>query len=257
MTKNRKIIISSFLLTVLFVTNQFFQGNEKYIAIAILGIFVALTFYWSLKEGINLNATLLTFILPIFFSIGSGLFWLLLPANIITRILVVISFLVGIYAIFKTENIFTVAVMRRIPLTRAAKGIGFALTLTTCSFIMGTIFSFRREIFFNGILVFLLSFPLFLQGYWSSLLTLNIPKKLIIWSLVSSFSLAQVALVLYFWPISVFVASLFLTICVYVALGLGQLELEERLFFQNIREYLVIGILVFFIIFIFGARWGG
>lgn len=257
MTKNKKIIISSFIVAIGFLATQFFQGGDKYIAISILGIVVAMAMYWSLREGIKLNATILTFILPVYFSIGSGLFWLLLPGNIVTKALVIISFWVGIYAIFKTENIFSVAVMRRIPLTRAAKGIGFALTLATFSFILGTIFSFRRGILFNGVSVLILSFPLFLQGYWSSVLSPQISKKLILYSTVSSFCLSQVAVILFFWPLSVFVASLALTICVYIILGLGQLEFEERLFAQNVREYLVVGLLVFVIIVIFGASWGG
>mgnify|MGYP007068819467 CR=1 FL=1 len=52
-------------------------------------------------------------------------------------------------------------------------------------------------------------------------------------------------MLLYFWPISVVEGAIFLTVVMYVLLGLGQSEHEGRLFKQTVREYLVVGIIVF------------
>jgi len=53
----------------------------------------------------------------------------------------------------------------------------------------------------------------------------------------------------------VVVGSLFLTGIEYVLLGLGQAKLEGRLFSQTVREYLLIGLMVFIGMF-FATHWG-
>ena len=68
--------------------------------------------------------------------------------------------------------------------------------------------------------------------------------------------MGEIALSLYFWPVTVVVGSLFLTIAVYMLLGLGQAKIEGRLFSQTVREYLIVGVLVFIGMF-FATRWGG
>jgi hypothetical protein len=106
------------------------------------------------------------------------------------------------------------------------------------------------------VLVFGASFPLFLQGLWMSKLGLNVSRDLLIFSGALSYSLGSLALVMYFWPVSVVVGSLFLTVGAYELLGLGQVELEDRLFKQTVREYLVVGVLVF-ISMLFVTSWRG
>ena len=68
--------------------------------------------------------------------------------------------------------------------------------------------------------------------------------------------MGEISLLLYFWPVTVVVGSIFLTIGMYVLLGLGQASLEGRLFKATIREYLTIGIVVF-LAMLFAPKWGG
>ena len=75
-------------------------------------------------------------------------------------------------------------------------------------------------------------------------------------SLVSSLIVSQVAGVLYFWPVTVVVGSLFLTVTVYALLGLGQARLEARLFKNTTREYVLVGALVLVGMF-FATHWAG
>lgn len=75
-------------------------------------------------------------------------------------------------------------------------------------------------------------------------------------SIISSLAIGEIALCLFFWPVTVVGGSLFLTIAVYILLGLGQVKLEQRLFPQTVREYLLVGVLVFIGMFI-ATRWGG
>ena len=70
-----------------------------------------------------------------------------------------------------------------------------------------------------------------------------------------SLALAEIAVSLFFWPVTVVVGSLFLTVALYMLLGLGQASIEERLFGQTVREYLVVGLVVFLGMFL-ATRWG-
>jgi hypothetical protein len=63
-------------------------------------------------------------------------------------------------------------------------------------------------------------------------------------SLMISLCLGEVAGILSFLPVTVWIASLFLATVMYVVLGLLQHALEDRLFNRTIWEYLSVGVLV-------------
>lgn len=256
MSKRKKFILTSALLSLGFIGIQFLDNQYRFLAIGGLGLATLLLFIWSLREGLGLNLTLLTLILPVFFTVGVGLFWFLLPANIFARLPAVFFYGLGIYALCLTTNIYTVAAIRTIALLRAARGVGFVLTLVTFFLIYDAILSLRATIPLTTLAVSLISYPLFLQGYWTVPLKTKFHKDLFVISAISSIVIGQIAISLYFWPVTVVVGSLFLTVTVYVLLGLGQARLEARLFAQTVREYLIVGLLVFLGMFI-ATRWGG
>ncbi len=200
--------------------------------------------------------TLLTLILPTFFTAGVGIFWFLLPANFFARVPVTVFYGLGVYALCLTMNIYSVAAIRTIALLRAARGVGFVLTLLTSFLVFDAILSLKISFLANSALSLFLSFPLFLQGFWSILLDKNLSKDLVFISAISSLVIAEITLSLFFWPVTVVGGSLFLTVAVYILLGLGQAKLEQRFFSQTVREYLLMGALVFIGMFI-ATRWGG
>ncbi|MFZ3301722.1 MAG: hypothetical protein WA152_03355, partial [Microgenomates group bacterium] len=110
-------------------------------------------------------------------------------------------------------------------------------------------------VFISSGLVFLSSFLLFLQGLWSIELEKEFDKGIFVMSLVSSLILTELAILIFFWPVTVVVGSLFLTSGVYLLLGLGQAKLEDRLFPGVVREYLTVGLIVLIGMF-FATRWG-
>jgi hypothetical protein len=237
-----------------FVGIQFLDNEYKLLAIGGLGLITALLFTWSLFEGLGLNMTLLALIVPVLFTLGVGMFWFLLPVNIFARIPIVILYGVGIYSLCLTSNIYTVAAIRTIALLRAAKGVGFVLTLLTLFLLFDAALSLRSSMHITAFLVGVTSVPLFFQGLWTVQLKKEFDFKLIIISLVFSLIMAEVAISLHFWPVTVVVGSLFLTIAAYMLLGLGQAKLEARLFSQTVRDYFIVGILVFIGMF-FATRW--
>lgn len=255
MSKRRRFVITSILLSLGFIAIQFLTDQNRFWAIGALSLLTIILFSWSLWESLGKDMTLLTLVLPLVFTLGVGIFWFLLPANLFTRIPIVIFYAIGIYILCLTANIYSVAAIRTIALLRAARGVGFVLSLVTSFLVFDTLLSLKTEIYFLIPLVFGISFPLYLQGYWAIPLEKEFSKNIFIISLVSSLVTTEVAVALYFWPVTVVVGSLFLTVTFYMLLGLGQAKLDQRLFSSTIREYLVVGLLVFVAMF-FATHWG-
>lgn len=255
MSKRLRFIISSLILSGGFVWVQLLEDSYKFIAISILVIFTGIFSLWSFFEGLGKNMTILSIILPIMFTLGVGMFWFLLPSNIYTKIPVVIFYCFGIYVLLSTMNIYTVSSQKTIALLRAARGVGFVLTLATAFLIFDAVLSLRQNIFISSGLIFISSFLLFLQGLWSIELEKEFDKEIFIMSIISSLALTEFTMLIFFWPVTVVVGSLFLTSGVYLLLGLGQAKLEDRLFPSVIREYLTVGLIVLIGMF-FSTRWG-
>ena len=256
MSKRRRFVVISLLLSLGFVGTQFLNDQNRFWYIGALSLLTILLFIWALWESLGPNMSLLTLVLPSIFTLGVGVFWFLLPASVYARIPVVIFYGLGIYVLALTMNIYSVGTTKVIALLRAARGVGFVLTLVTVFLIFDAISSLRIQIYFFTPAIFLISVPLFLQGLWSVKLEKKNPKELLIYSAVSSLILTEIGAALYFWPVTVVVGSLFLTVSFYVLLGLGQSKIEDRLFPVTIREHLVVGALVFIAMF-FATHWGG
>lgn len=256
MSKRKRFIATSIVLSLGFIgIQQFVPDSYRFIAIGTLGLLTIILFVWGLWEGLGRNMTLLSLILPVSFTLGVGLFWFLLPTSLFARIPIIILFGLGIYALCLTENIYTVSAIRTIALQRAAKGVGFVLTLVTFFLVFDTILSFRWPVYINSLVVFIISFFIFLQGFWAVVLDKNFSWDLVKVALISSLAVAQISASLFFWPVSVVVGSLFLTLTSYILLGLGQAKIEGRLFSQTVREYLTLGAAVFIGMFL-ATHWG-
>ena len=257
MSKKLRFLISSIVLSIGFVFIQFLEGKFKFPAISLLVLLTGAFSAWSFYEGLGKNMTWVSLVLPMLFTLSVGIFWFLLPANMFTRIPIVIFYAIGIYVLSSTMNIYTVSSsLRTIGLLRAARGVGFVLTLITSFLIFDAIFSIKQTIFINASLSFISSFLLLIQGYWSINLEKKLEKNILILSLTSSLIIAELVTLIYFWPVTVVVGSLFLTSGVYLLLGLGQAKLEDRLFPSITREYLTLGLIVLIGMF-FATRWGG
>lgn len=255
-TKRVRYLISSSFLIFGFVAIQFLDEMYKFPAIALLVLITGAFAFWAFYEGLGKDMTLTSLILPMLYTLGVGIFWFLLPANIYTRIPIIIFFAVGVYVLFSTMNIYTVASAKTIALLRAARGVGFVLTLVTAFLLFDAILSIRQNVFISSSLVFLTSFLLFIQGFWSIELEKKVDKTMMTMSIISSLILSELSVIIFFWPVTVVVGSLFLTSGVYLLLGLGQTKLEERLFPSVIQEYLTVGLIVL-IGMLFATHWGG
>lgn len=256
LSKRKRFIISSILLSLGFIGVQILGNQYKFLAIAVLALLTVLLFVWSLIEGLGKNMTLLSLVLPALFTLGVGIFWFLLPASVYVVLPLIIIYGLGIFALVSSQNIFVVAAMTKsIPLLRTARGISFILTLFTSFLVFDAIISLRVHILITAILTGALSLPIFWQGLWQIPLSVKFSKDLLILSAIYSLIIFELTISLYFWPVTVVVGSLFLTVAVYILLGLGQSLLEGRLFAQTVREYLLRAAAVLIGLFL-GTRWG-
>jgi len=256
MSKRRRFVLVSLLLSLSLLGTQFVRVDYRYQAIVLVGGIAYALSAWALAEDLHGVEWVTALILPVVYPVSVGLFYFLLPERPLTRFVILGFFGVGMYALLLTENIFTVAAIRTIQLLRAAHAVGFLLTLVTAFFLFDTIWSFRLPFFTNAILVGLASFPLLLQGLWSvELAEERIERRTLLYSSFLSLGMGELALAISFWPVTVPVGSLFLVTMAYVGLGISQYHFTGRLFRKTLYEYLGVGLIVLLTTYLV-TRWG-
>lgn len=244
MTKRRKFLLSSFLLSLGLLVTQYVAVDFKYVAV--LGFFLVsyLVSAWALFDDLKGVEWFTIIPLPALYAASVALFYFLLPEGTLVRLFILSLFGFGMYALYLTGNIFSVAASRTIQLLRAAHAVGFLLTLLTLVLFFNTIFSLKFPFWWNGLLAVAASFPLVLSGVWSVKLEERLEKKLVWYSGILSLVVGEAAIAISFLPVTVWVASLFLATIIYVGLGILQHDLSERLFERTLQEYIGVGVFV-------------
>lgn len=264
MTKRQKFVLSSLLLSGgMFAIKTFnFEFSAflfPYEAIGGLVLLSALFSFWGLRESMRLDSTILTIVLPILFTFGAGFFYFYLvrPASFLESFPIIpVIYAIGMYATLLGSNIYAIASLRTIALLRTAHAVGFLLTLIAAFLLFDSLLSFNSYPWVNGIVAVLVAFPLVLQNLWSIELSDKISRGALSLALVASIASGELAFMISLWPVTVTVGSLFLTTLLYVLLGVTQASLQGRLFKKTLREYLLVGFIVFVAVFL-SAKWGG
>lgn len=249
-----KLVIVAVALSLGLLGIQSIEVDSRYQAIGLLaGVAYGLS-AWALFDDLKRMEWLTVLILPVLYPVAVALFYFLLPVRLLSRVVILSIFGIGMYALLLTENIFSVAAIRTIQLLRAAHAVGFLLTLLVAFFLWDTLFSFRLSPWWNALGVGITSLPLVLQGLWSVNLEEKISREVVNNSLGLSWGLASLALMISFWPVTITIASLFLVTGLYVGLGLIQNRMSGRLFHKTITEYLWVAGLVIGLTFLL-AQW--
>ena len=245
MTKRKKFVLVSLVLALGLLATQSVGVEYRYQALALLALVAYGASAWALFEDLKGVEWLMVLILPVLYPVSVGLFYFLLPQQILSRVFILGLFGVGMYALLLTANIFSVAAIRTIQLLRAAHAVAFVLILVAGWFLFDTIWSFKLAFWLNALLVGGVTELLLLVGLWSMELTEGgISGRVLKYSGVLSGLLAAVAMALSFWPVSVVLGSLFLVSMLYVGLGLSQQYFAGRLFQNTVKEYLMVGLVV-------------
>lgn len=256
LAKRGKFVLIVAILTSGLLTIQLLEERWRYPTI---GIFVLTTYFltaWGLRENLGGIEWLTLFILPTMYAASIPLFYFLLPGRWLTRLPTALVFALGMYAILLVENIYNVAAIRTIQLLRAAHSVGLLLTLWVSFLFFALIFSFRLPSYWNLLLVFVISFPLGLQSLWAMTLKSKIEHDILLYTIVTSVVLFQLAFVFSFWPVQTIIEALFLTTVFYTLLGIIQQYLVGRLFRRTMVEFITVSGIVFILVLL-TTRWGG
>lgn len=247
MTKRRRFVLVAILLSAGLYVVQRLSVELRYQAIAVFGVATYLLCAWALLKDLRGWGWLINLILPTMYPIAVALFYFLLPQAWGTRMVVIGVFGVSMYGLLLTANIFAVASFRTIQLLRAARAIGFLLAIITSAFLFHVIFSLRLPVGFNGITVAVVSLLLLWQGVWSYVASPTVAREFY-YALVGATVLSEMAVAISFWQIDVLLASVMLSMGMYVTLGLFQHDLEGRLFARTTQEYLGFAGIVFVVV---------
>ena len=246
-TKRKKFLLVSILLSFGLLMVQRLPVESRYSAIGFFALAAYLLTAWSLFKDLHGINWLVNLILPTLYPVSVALFYFLLPQAVITRMIVALLFAISMYGLLLTVNIFAVATTRTIQLLRAARAVGFLLSILTSALLFHVIFSLRVAGWLVGLLVFAVSLPILWQGAWSYVASVTV-KREFYYGLVGAVAISEMAIALSFWLIEVPMASVVLAMGMYVVLGLFQHDLEGRLFARTIQEYLGFAGIVFVVV---------
>lgn len=253
--KRQRFIIQTVILTVGVLVTQFIWEDYRFFMVIILAAASYALTAWSLMEDITGFEWLHLFILPVFFTASVSLFYFLLPGRWITRLVMMIVFSLGTYAILRVENIYNVAVQRAIQLLRVARTVGLLLTLLIVFLTSSLVFSLRLWYWEVALIMCAVTFCLALQSLWSITLENKLSAPLLFYSLTVALAVGELAGAFSFWPIANASFSLMIAAGYYGMVGLIQHQLQERLFRTAIREYAFVFFFTLFLALI-TTRWG-
>lgn len=255
LTKRRKFLIVSLVLTLGLWIIQSLSVEARYLAIVILALVSATLTGWSLIKDLRGVAWVLDLILPTLYPTVVAVFYFLLPQAAVTRWVILLLFTISMYGLLLTANIFAVAAIRTIQLLRAARAVGFLLSIFTSALFFHVIYSLHLPLLVVVGLVFLVTYPILLQGIWSYTLHADISRDLLS-AAIGALVVAELALAVSFWLIDPPLASVMLSMATYVIMGLFQHEAEGRLFPRTVQEFAGFSSIVFLVVIVTTViRW--
>ncbi|HZQ29956.1 MAG TPA: hypothetical protein VFA93_02675 [Patescibacteria group bacterium] len=251
-SKRQRFIVSVLILSIGLFISEYFLGRSGIFMVFALSSLAAFFLYLSLYNDLEDNFYWQVFILPFFYSLAFGLFYLLVPARFLTRVVMTSLYALGLYSLFLSTNIFTVSSIRTIALLTSARTVSFAIMLLSYFFLSNVVFSLHINALFTLILVLAYTFPMVLASVWFYTLDRSLRANFI-WTGSITLLLMQVALVLWFWASTPTLIALFITGMFYTLVGLSQAWFEKRLFRGVILEYFWVSAVAFFIFIAFSS----
>lgn len=244
MRRREKFVISSILLSLGLLAVQWTALEYRYFAVAIFTFITYLVSTWALKDDLQLHERFTVVPFPAMYALSVALFYFLLPEGLISQVIILMFFGVGMYALFLTSNIYSVAKGRTIQLLHAAHAVGLFFNLVTSLLLANTIFSLRLPFFLNAGLIGLVHYPLIFMSLWSVKLENEVTMRISTLAALLTLILLETALVLSFIPLSVWYNALFIMSLLYIGLGILHNYLKGRLFSRTLTEYSLVAIFV-------------
>ena len=255
-SKRSKFVLSTVILTIGLLIAYLLGPVSEAQTITILALLSFLLTLFCLREELQGIKWLIVVLLPVIFTIACGLFYFLLPARWLTRLIMLVLFAVGFYATLLAQNIFLVSSLRSIKLLHAARTIGFLLSVVSAFGLYAVLFSLHTYLPVVVGVVAIVSFALIVPIIWSVLLGDSLGKKELLFVGVLTLALTELGTFITFWPVSVTFAAIFLAGNFYTLVGVSQHWLENSLFRRVLWEFVWVAVILSVILF-FTTSWGG
>ncbi len=256
LSKRGKFVLSVLILSAALFFSEFTTGIVVVLLGFLLSIITVLFLYLILRDDISKKSHFLPIlILPFFFTLSFSLFYSLIPARLLTRIILTGIYAFGAYSLFLTENIFAISSLRTINLLRSARIVSFVITIFVLFFLFNIIFSLRLPLYITPLLVAGISFLMSAQFLWSYSENRESSREVYTYSLCLALMMGELAFVLSVWPVTAAIYAIFLTGIFYTYSGLSHAWLERRLFKGILWEYIWVGALSVLFLLVF-SRWG-
>ncbi len=238
--KRLRFVISTFVITVIFLFSTFFFFDKAIFFVPLLILTSYFLTYFSILENIKKIEWLTLFLPQILFVIGLYFFYFLFPGRWLTRLPMLIFLAISYYAISLSSNIFNVGVEKSLQLYRPAFSISFLYQLITFFLFLQVIFSFHFSFLINALLVGLISFILAVYFFWIRDLQPTITKEMIKYGFFVALVIVEIATLFFFIPVNYSILSLFLVSNYYILTGLIHNYLNKSFYKETIREYLIV-----------------
>lgn len=249
-SKRQRFVTGVVFLSLSLFLIEHFMGKSGIFFVILIAALSDAFLYWALHRDLKENFSPQVFMLPFFYTLALGLFYLLVPQRILIKLILTLVYALGIYSVFLSQNIFTVSSIRTIALLSSARTVSFVITLFSYFFLATVIFSLHLNIFITLILIAFSSIHLVIHSIWTYALDKNL-KETVPWGIMLTICLTEVSLLLWFWPSTPTIISLFLTGVFYIVVGLSHLWFERRLFKGVILEYIWVAFVVFTVLALF------
>jgi len=252
--KRVRLVISVILLLLLMLFASFFNLGQAVYFLPLILLLAYFFTYFSLLEGIKKMSWYGLFLMPVVTSLSFFLFYYLFPVRWLTRLPFLIIYGVSLYAVILCSNIFNVGVEKSLGLYRAAFSINFFFQTLLTFFAFIFMASLKQFFWINflggGVISFFLSWQLF----WTIKLDKKLDKGLLGYSALISLILGELALFCSFIPFQSTTFAIFLTSVYYSLVGLSYSFIDQKLFKETIREYLLVLVFVF-VIAVLSLSW--
>lgn len=250
MNKRFKYFISSLVSALGFFIFVSLPYESRYFGLMVGIVLVVFCFWFGL--GIifekSFYTRIMAVLLPTSFFVGFGLFTAFLPYSVGLTVILSVFYGIILYMIFLVENVFLVAIgFKTVPLYRAAYTVSLIILLLSSFFMFDSLFSFRLGYWWNGGWTLIIAAVIFLYQFWA--IAIDLPddgssKQMKAYIVVPSVLMAELAIVLSFWPTGIFKGSVYLVSVIYIFSGLIQAEIRNRLFRRTWLMYVWTGVAV-------------
>ncbi len=272
MNKRIRFVSLSLVLTVVTAIGGLLTGDFRIIAVLVTSLAAYILTCWVLFDDLKGVEWFVLGILPVLYTLGVNTFLFFVPEvfpsilgarfdintarfiGLIVKTVLLTIYAIGFYAILLTVNIFSVSSIRTIQLARAARSVGFIMSLISAIFLFNVIFSLRLVFYANILVVLPIVFLLSFLCLWSiNFRMANLKEEARLAGLISVL-VAQVTGVISFWPTKPLVSAFILLSAFYCLLGVFERRLSNKYFVGYYPEYMVFFVLVIVGVFL-TASW--